>query len=92
MASPVLNAAPTLPTPYAPGAAFTVAWTVTDADNSTEELVLEGQDASGTPVQVKLNIGRQDTFTMTRVYWSRTGTNLAIDNATRKATGVVPTA
>lgn len=92
MATPVVAAAPTSAAPYAPGAALTVGWTVTDADNSTEKLVLEGVDASGNDVQVVLDIARQDTFTMTRVYWQRTNTNLAVDNANRKATGVVPTA
>jgi hypothetical protein len=85
MANPVVNATLNKGTSYLPGEAVTVTWTVTDADNSTETLVLEGVDSQGNAVN------RQDTFTMNRVYWQRTATNLTVNNATRTATGTVPT-
>lgn len=92
MASPIVTPSLTQPGPFAPGAAITATWTVVDPDNSTEVLVLEGVDGQGNPAKVTIDVQRQDAFTMNRVYWQRTGVNLAIDNAGRKAAGVVPTA
>jgi hypothetical protein len=92
MSSPQITATPDKSTPYAPGAPITISWTVVDADNSTETLRLTGRDSQGNEVITDVVITRQDSFTMTDVSWVRTGVKLAIDNATRKATGVVPTA
>jgi hypothetical protein len=91
MANPVVNATLNKGTSYLPGEAVTVTWTVTDADNSTETLVLEGVDSQGNAVSATVVLNRQDTFTMNRVYWQRTATNLTVNNATRTATGTVPT-
>jgi hypothetical protein len=94
MAAPVVVTSVNKPpsAPYAPGEAITVSWTVTDADNATEALRLMGRDSQNNEVTVDLNIARQDTFTMTRVFWPRTNVDLVINNGTRQATGVVPTA
>lgn len=92
MAAPTVTASTTQPGPFAPGAPITATWTVVDPDNSTEKLVLEGTDGQNNPVSVTIDVNRQDAFTMNRVYWQRTGVNLAVDNAARKATGVIPTA
>lgn len=91
MAAPTVTPVVDQATPYAPGAPITVSWLVTDADNSTERLVLVGRDAQGNEVTTTLDIQRQDEFTMTRVYWERTDADLAVDNTNRRATGVVPT-
>jgi ribosomal protein L11 len=89
MASPVIT--PTVDAAsYAPGAPITASWTVVDPDNATEELRLQGTDADGNSVSVTVTINRQDSFTMERVYWPRTGVNLTIDNTARRATGIVP--
>lgn len=77
---------------YEPGDPITVSWTVVDADNSTETLRLEGTDSQGNAVVVNVTVNRLDPFTMNRVWWPRTGANLAINQATRTATGTVPTA
>lgn len=91
MAAPIVT--PKLDqTSYEPGDPLTVSWTVVDADNSSETLRLEGVDSQGNQVTVNVTVNRLDPFTMTRVYWPRTGVNLAINQATRTATGTVPTA
>lgn len=92
MAAPVVTPTPDKVTPYAPGAPITASWTVLDPDNSTERLVLEGVDSQGNQVVTFLDIQRQDTFQMTRVYWERTGTDLGVDNVNRRASGTVPSA
>lgn len=92
MAAPNVTPVVDQATPYAPGAPITASWIVTDADNSTERLVLEGEDSQGNRVTTTLDIQRQDEFTMTRVFWERTGADLAVDNTNRRATGVVPSA
>ena len=89
MASPIVTATPDKAT-YTPGAPIVVSWTVTDPDNSTDVLRLEGTDIGGNPVSVDVVIHREDGFTMTKAYWVRTGVSLAIDNVARKATGIVP--
>jgi hypothetical protein len=75
---------------YAPGAPIVASWTVVDPDNTSEELRLEGTDSAGNEISVSVTINRQDSFTMERVYWVRTGVNLAVDNTARRATGIVP--
>jgi hypothetical protein len=92
MAAPVVTATLDQSAAYAPGAPIAVSWTVVDADNSTERLILEGADSQGNAVTMTVDVARQDVFTMTRVYWERTGTNLAVNNGTRSASGVVPSA
>lgn len=77
---------------YLPGASVVASWTVTDADNSTEVLTLQGTDSQGNTVSVDVTINRMDNFTMTRVFWPRTGTNLTVNNTNRTATGVMPSA
>jgi hypothetical protein len=89
MAAPVLNASVDAST-YAPGASITASWSVVDPDNAVEELRLEGTDSAGNAVSVTISVNRQDSFVMERVYWTRTGVNLTIDNTARRATGVVP--
>ena len=77
---------------FLPGATVTATWVATDADNSTEVLRLEGTDSTGNPVTVDMTLTRTDTFTMNRVYWPRTNTNLTINQGARTATGTMPSA
>ncbi len=91
MATPTLNASTDKPS-YLPGDPITVTWTVVDADNATETLVLSGSDAQGNEVSVELVVNRQDPFTMDSVTWQRTGQRLTVDNTNRRATGTVPSA
>lgn len=92
MAAPSVTVTPDKSTPYAPGAPVVLSWTVVDADNSTETIEFAGLDSQGNTVSGTVVINRQDTFTMTEVKWQRTGTLFTIDNAARKANGVVPSA
>jgi len=77
---------------YLPGETITATWESTDADNSSEELVFQGHDSQGLAVEFRLQVNRLDPFTMTRVFWARTNTNLTINAAARTATGTVPSA
>lgn len=89
MSVPVLTPA-TNKSGYLPSEAVNASWTVVDADNDSETLVFEGTDSEGNAVSAVLVLNRNDPFTMTRVYWQRTGTNLVINNTARTATGVMP--
>lgn len=91
MATPVLTAT-TNKGSYLPGEGITGTWVSTDADNSTEVLRLEGQDAQGNDVSVDLTINRNDPFTMTKISWVRTGVELTFNNTARTFSGTVPTA
>ena len=91
MANPVVTVTLDKPS-YTPGSPIVVSWSAVDADNSTETIRWEGADGEGNAVSGEITIARQDSFTMTRVYWPRTGVSLAVDNSTRKATGTVPSA
>lgn len=91
MATPVLNATTNKPV-FAAGEPITVSWTVTDADNSNEQLVLSGVDGQGNAVSVTLDVARTDIFTMQVAKWVRTNVSLTIDNVARRATGTMPTA
>lgn len=89
MASPVVNVTP--PTsPLAPGSLVEFTWTVTDADNRTIDYAWQGIDSQGNPVTGTGSIAVQDNFTMQA--FTLGGVPLSIDNAARRATGVVPTA
>lgn len=89
MAAPVINV--TAPTaPLAPGSVVEFTWTVLDADNRTLAWEGTGVDGQGNPVVVTGSIQVQDTFTMST--FTLGGVALSVDNANRKATGVVPVA
>lgn len=92
MAAPTITATPNKPGPYIPGENITISWVVIDADNSTEVLNLTGVDSQGNVVNLTLDITRRDIFTMTRVWWPRTGVDLVIDNVNQRAVGTVPSA
>lgn len=89
MAAPTVNV--TAPTsPLAPGSVVEFTWTVLDADNRTIDWQGAGVDSQGNPVTLTGSIQVQDTFTMNT--FTLGGVALSIDNANRKATGVVPVA
>jgi hypothetical protein len=75
---------------YSPGDPITVTVSVVDPDNSTERLVLVGQDSQGNSVSATLDINRSDLFTITSAQWERTGVSLSIDQANMRIAGVVP--
>ena len=91
MASPVITATADKQS-YAPGDTIIVSWTVVDADNATQEIIFTGHDGQGNVVEARLIVNRQDPFVMDRVYWSESGENLTIDQAARRASGIVPNA
>ncbi len=89
MAAPVVNV--TAPTsPLAPGSVVEFTWTVLDADNRTLAWQGVGTDSQGNQVTLTGQIQVQDVFTMNT--FTLGGVPLSIDNANRKATGVVPIA
>lgn len=89
MAAATVNV--TAPTaPLAPGSLVEFTWTVVDPDNRTLTWQAAGVDGEGNPVTVTGSIQVQDVFTMTA--FTLGGVGLSIDNANRKATGVVPVA
>lgn len=89
MAAPVVNVtAPTVP--LAPGSLVEFTWTVSDADNRTIDYAWQGTDSQGNQVTGTGSLQVQDGFTMQS--FTLGGVPLSIDNANRRATGVVPTA
>jgi hypothetical protein len=89
MAAPVVSV--TAPTsPLAPGSIVEFTWTVSDADNRTINYAWAGTDSTGAPASGTGSLTVQDNFTMTS--FTLGGVALSIDNANRKATGVVPAA
>ena len=89
MATPNVNVtAPAVP--LAPGCVVEFTWTVIDADNRTIDAQWSGTDSQGNPVSGSLSLQVQDTFTMDT--FTLDGVALSIDNANRRATGVVPVA
>lgn len=89
MATPNVNVtAPTVP--LAPGSVVEFTWTVIDADNRTIDAAWSGVDGQGNAVAGSLQLQVQDTFTMDT--FTLGGVPLSVDNANRRATGVVPLA
>lgn len=89
MAAPVVNVtAPTVP--LAPGSVVEFTWTVVDADNRTIDYAWQGTDSLGNAVTGTGSLQVQDTFTMQT--FTLGGVALSVDNANRRATGVVPVA
>ena len=89
MSAPTVNV--TAPTaPLAPGSVVEFTWTVLDADNRTLDWQGVGVDSQGNQVTLTGSIQVQDTFTMST--FTLGGVALSVDNANRKATGVVPVA
>lgn len=74
----------------APGSSVVFTWTVVDADNRSIVFEWTGVDSQGNPVAGSGSLDIQDVFTMNT--FTLGGTNLTIDNANRRATGVVPSA
>lgn len=89
MAAPIVTVTAPL-APLAPGSLIEFSWTVIDPDNRTIAWEGNGVDGQGNPVKVTGQIQVQDTFTMNT--FTLGGVALSIDNANRKATGVVPVA
>ena len=75
---------------YFPGDPIVVGVDVRDADTTPEVLVVEGHDGQGNEARVTTEIFRKDTFTITRAYWERTGTNLTVSGMS--VSGTVPSA
>lgn len=77
MGAPVVTLTPDHAS-YLPGAPVIVAVSVVDPDNSTERLVLVGQDSQGNQVTVTQDIQRNDPFTIDSARWERTGEALTV--------------
>lgn len=89
MASPLVTVTPPTGT-LMPGTAVTFTWEVTDTDNRTIAFQWAGTDSQGNPASGSGNLAITDKFTMET--FTLGGVSLAIDNANRRATGVVPAA
>ena len=76
--------------PLAPGSVVEFTWIVVDADNRTLTWEGVGTDSLGNQVTVSGSVAVQDTFTMNT--FTLGGVPLSVDNANRRATGVVPIA
>lgn len=73
-----------------PGTSVTFTWEVSDSDNRTISFEWAGTDTQGNPATGSGNLAITDRFTMET--FTLGGVSLAIDNANRRATGVVPSA
>ena len=89
MATPTVNVTPPAG-PLAPGSLVEFTWTVSDGDNRTLDWQGAGVDSQGNQVTLSGSIQVQDNFTMQT--FTLGGVPLWIDNASRRATGVVPSA
>lgn len=89
MATPSVNVTPPAG-PLAPGSLVEFTWSVSDADNRTIDWQFAGIDSQGNQVTGSGSLQVQDNFTMQT--FTLGGVPLSIDNANRKATGVVPIA
>ncbi len=89
MATPTVNVTPPAG-PLAPGSLVEFTWTVSDGDNRTLDWQGAGVDSQGNQVTLSGSIQVQDNFTMQT--FTLGGVPLSIDNASRRATGVVPSA
>lgn len=89
MATPTVNVTPPAG-PLAPGSLVEFTWTVSDADNRTIDFVWQGTDSQGGAAGGSGSLQVQDNFTMQT--FTLGGVPLSIDNANRRATGVVPAA
>lgn len=89
MGAPSVNVTPPAG-PLAPGSLVEFTWTVSDADNRTLDFVWQGVDSQGGPATGTGSLQVQDNFTMQT--FTLGGVPLSIDNANRRATGVVPAA
>lgn len=92
MAAPTVTVTPDKATPYAPGEAIQLSWTAVDPDTGTVTINYSGSDNQGNPVSGSITIDRQDDFTMESVAWGGGGPAFSINNTTRTATSVVPSA
>lgn len=73
-----------------PGSSVVFTWSVTDGDNRSLSFEWTGHDEQNNPVSGSGTIVITDKFTMDS--FTLGGSNLTIDNANRRATGVVPSA
>lgn len=89
MATPEVTVTPPTGT-LAPGSTVVFTWSVVDADNRTITFNWSGVDSQGNTVVGSGSLSIQDVFTMNT--FTLGGTNLTVDNANRRATGVVPAA
>lgn len=89
MANPTVTVTPPSGT-LAPGSNVVFTWTVVDEDNRSITFEWNGTDSQGNPVTGSGSLDIQDVFTMNTFVLG--GATLTIDNANRRATGVVPSA